>query len=237
MKIKKYILRILAALLILSLSQIPAAFYPVLGEEANDIKIYKLWYDSEAPQSMHGFERLSLPLGNGYMGINVFGGLESELITVTENSMFNPWTKCTSADGPFGQDRMDASAGGLNILAWTHIDFDHEGAENYRRELLLNDATAKVRYDHEGITYTRDYFTSYPDKVAVVRLTASEPGAISFTLRPEAPYCYDPEASDDYSYLDTPNDGYTKSGVVTAAGDTVTVKVDEPYEVQIVSVH
>jgi len=180
-------------------------------------KLYELWFDEEAPQSLEGFERWSLPLGNGYMGINVFGGTETELITVTENSLFNGTYSSIKSPktGPFGQERCDSNAGGLNLMAKTFIDFDHEGAENYRRQLRLNDATARVSYDHEGVSYTREYFCSYPDKVTVIRLSASQAGALSFTLRPEAPYCF--------PYLQAESDGMGKSGKVIAEGDTITL--------------
>ncbi len=181
-------------------------------------KRYELWFDEEAPQTLEGFERWSLPLGNGYMGINVFGGVESELVTVTENSLFNGSSYSSIGApkiGPFGQERCDANQGGLNLMAKTYIDFDHSQATNYRRQLRLNDATARVSYDCGGVHYTREYFCSYPDKVTVMRLTASEAGALTFTLRPEAPYCY--------PYQQTEGDGMGKSGKVTAEGDTITL--------------
>src|SRR5699024_2693746 len=34
---------------------------------------------------------------------------------------------------------------------------------------------------HDGVAHRREYFVSHPDQVAVVRLTASEPGSLSFT--------------------------------------------------------
>ena len=180
-------------------------------------KRYEVWFDRAATQNLDGFEKWSFPLGNGYMGINVFGGTDSELITVTENSVFNgTYSSIGSAKvGPFGQERCDANAGGLSLLAKTHIEFDHKNVENYRRQLRLNDATAKVSYDCNGVTYTREYFCSYPDKVTVMRLSASQPGALTFTLSPEAAYCYD--------YLQTEGDGMGKSGQVDAEGDTITL--------------
>ena len=38
-----------------------------------------------------GFEEHSLPLGCGYMGVNVWGGTDTEAIYVTENSLANPY--------------------------------------------------------------------------------------------------------------------------------------------------
>ena len=68
------------------------------------MKHYELWYTKEAPfgqEDFHlfrhgrrspddGWEKWSLPLGNGYMGINVFGRTETERLQITENSLENP---------------------------------------------------------------------------------------------------------------------------------------------------
>ena len=39
-----------------------------------------------ATDSIKGWERESYPIGNGWFGVNVFGGVESERLQVTENS-------------------------------------------------------------------------------------------------------------------------------------------------------
>ncbi|MBQ0125371.1 MAG: glycoside hydrolase N-terminal domain-containing protein, partial [Clostridiales bacterium] len=65
----------------------------------------KLWYEKEAPHvnddfydwdwnhprpDDDGWEKWSLPLGNGYMGVNVFGRTKTERFQITENSLSNP---------------------------------------------------------------------------------------------------------------------------------------------------
>ena len=76
----------------------------------------------------------------------------------------------------------------LNNFSETYLDFGHTTVENYERGLLLNEAFAYVKYDCAGVHYERTYFTSYPDRVMVVYLTASKPAALSFTLRPTIPF-------------------------------------------------
>lgn len=51
--------------------------------------------------------------------------------------------------------------------------------ENYRRELDLNQAIVRVTYSIENVHYTREYFVSAPDQVAVIRLSCDKPGRIS----------------------------------------------------------
>ena len=64
------------------------------------------------------------------------------------------------------------------------IDFaPTQKVEQYRRELQLDDGVARVAFEAGGEHYAREYFASYPDGVIVVRLTADQPGRISFRVR------------------------------------------------------
>ncbi len=59
---------------------------------------------------------------------------------------------------------------------------------NYYRELDMSDGIVRVTYTQDGIRYTREVFSSFPDQVLVIRLTADKKGSISFTgsfTRPE----------------------------------------------------
>lgn len=47
---------------------------------------------------------------------------------------------------------------------------------DYRRELDLRRALATTRFTSGGVSYVREGFTSYPDRVFAVRLAASSPG-------------------------------------------------------------
>lgn len=61
------------------------------------------------------------------------------------------------------------------------------GASDYRRELNLSNAVARVKYTQGGTRFTREYFTSAPDEAFVVRLTADRPGTITFDAALERP--------------------------------------------------
>ncbi|TAL06400.1 MAG: glycoside hydrolase family 95 protein, partial [Verrucomicrobia bacterium] len=61
--------------------------------------------------------------------------------------------------------------------------------KNYRRELDLETATARVSYERDGVKFEREIFSSHADQVLVVRLTASKRGTLNFLAglsRPEA---------------------------------------------------
>ncbi len=94
----------------------------------------ELWYKQPAPDSDKGWERYGQPLGNGYLGAVVFGGIEKERIQITENSLCNPFRP------------------GLNNFAETYIFFPHKAVQNYRRSLSLDTATAEISYTADGKT-------------------------------------------------------------------------------------
>jgi alpha-L-fucosidase 2 len=125
-------------------------------------------YTSPATDNNQGWEQYSLPLGCGHFGANVFGLIERERIQITENSVL--------------------TKGNLTNAAEIYICFPHSEASDYERGLILNKASAYCRYTSNNVCYTREYFTSYPDNVMVVKLTADQIGALMFTLAPEIPF-------------------------------------------------
>ena len=158
-------------------------------------KAMRLWYDEPAPDSDAGWVNRSIPMGNGYMGVNVFGGTTSDRIQITENSLYD-----------WAAKNRGLKRRGVNNFAEVYLDFGHNKTSKYERELNLNEGVSYVKYKAKSVEYSREYFTSYPDKVMVIRLSASKAGALSFTLRPTIPFL-----------------GPGKSGSVSAEGDTVTL--------------
>jgi alpha-L-fucosidase 2 len=57
----------------------------------------------------------------------------------------------------------------------------HTAAADYRRELDMDSALAKVRYKVGDVTFERQAFSSHPDQVIVVRVSADKPGRVTFT--------------------------------------------------------
>lgn len=64
---------------------------------------------------------------------------------------------------------------------------DHRDFTNYRRELDLANATAKVTYRVKDVDYTREIFASFTDQVFVVRLTASKKNALTCEISTRTP--------------------------------------------------
>ncbi|GAB3917714.1 glycoside hydrolase family 95 protein [Mucilaginibacter boryungensis] len=60
-----------------------------------------------------------------------------------------------------------------------YLQFPKADISNYIRDLDISNATAHVTYKANGVTYTREYFSSAPDQVMAIHLTADKPGSIS----------------------------------------------------------
>ncbi|MDP4248968.1 MAG: glycoside hydrolase family 95 protein [Bacteroidota bacterium] len=86
--------------------------------------------------------------------------------------------------------------GSYQVLGNLHLQFDYGQdsslvkAENYIRDLSLPEAVAHCRYTVNGVTFDREYFTSFTDDVIIIRLTASRKGMISLKAGLDRPERY-----------------------------------------------
>ncbi len=162
-----------------------------------------LWYAQPAAKWDE-----ALPVGSGRLGAMVFGGTASERIQFNEDTLWagkpHNYVRAGSADivPQVRQLVVDGKIKEAQDLARAKMLSDpvrqkpyqpfgdirlispgHEKATNYRRELDLDTAIARTSYEVNGVTYTREVIASYPDNVIVVHLSASQPGALTFTAR------------------------------------------------------
>jgi alpha-L-fucosidase 2 len=154
----------------------------------------------------------ALPVGNGRLGAMVFGGVVHERLQLNEDTLWAgrpydpvnpeargalPEVRRLLADGRYPEaarlvsDKVMAKPLAqmpYQTLGDLAITFPHvPSVDNYRRHLDLTTATAHVTYTASGVTFDREVFASAPDRVIVVRLTASRPGQISFEARMQTP--------------------------------------------------
>lgn len=124
-----------------------------------------LWYQHPAEDWMTS----ALPIGNGRIGAMIFGGILQERIQFNDKTL---WTGSDTIRGAF-QNFGDI-----------YIDFDdHQNYSNYRRELDIENAIARVDYTIGNISYTREYLASYPDDIIAVRFSSNKKGKISFEAK------------------------------------------------------
>ncbi|MFA5204065.1 MAG: glycoside hydrolase family 95 protein [Lentisphaeria bacterium] len=87
--------------------------------------------------------------------------------------------------GSGGGNGADVPFGCYQTLGDLILEFSgHDGAvADYRRELDLATATARVAYVRQGVTFRRELLASHPAQVLALRLEASAPRQLTFTLR------------------------------------------------------
>ena len=158
------------------------------------------WYRTPATKFWEG-----VPLATGRFGAMPYGRIRDEIIPFNDETLWTgspynavnpkalpslPEIRRLLAEEKFGE-AADLAA---NLLSYPvpfvqtyqamgrlHLRFsDHDAVRDYRRELDMDDAIARVCYRIGDARFTREMFASYPDQVVVVRLTCDRPGQFSF---------------------------------------------------------
>lgn len=80
----------------------------------------------------------------------------------------------------------DVAYGSYEVLGSLHLDYQYGTGSSepagYTRELSLDQAIARTSFKVDGVTYTREYFTSFDHDVIVIRLTADKRGKVNVGL-------------------------------------------------------
>lgn len=167
----------------------------------------KLWYDTPAVKWVE-----ALPIGNGRLGAMVFGGPSQEHLQLNEETVWAGQLNSNANPEAFavlplirklifeGRYKEAQDLVGVKVITKTNhgmayqpvgdlfLDFPgHDKYTSYYRELDITKAITTTRYTVDGVEFVRETFSSFPDQVIVVRLTASEKGKINFRTRLASP--------------------------------------------------
>ncbi|MDA0991431.1 MAG: glycoside hydrolase family 95 protein [Verrucomicrobia bacterium] len=119
--------------------------------------------------------------------------------------------------GSSGGHGANAPFGCYQVLGHLRLTFAGSGGpvKNYRRELDLESAAARVTYQRDGVSFAREHFVSAPDEVFVSQFTADAPGALSFSIGLDRPERFETQATSDNELLMTGSldDGHGGKGV------------------------
>lgn len=164
-----------------------------------------LWYNTPAKVWND-----ALPIGNGRLGAMVFGNPEDERIQFNEDTYWSGGPYSSVVDGgakylPEVQDLVFKEKWfeaqklfGTKLMGYPVeqqkyqpmgnlvLQFDNsKDYTNYKRWLDLSTGITGITYSSDGVQYQREVFSSIPDQVIVVRITADQKNKISFsaTLR------------------------------------------------------
>lgn len=168
----------------------------------------QLWYDQPAAEWTD-----ALPIGNGRLGAMIYGGTTIEKIQFNEETVWTgrphnyvregAWAylddlrkllwegKQEEAHKLGNQYFMSDPLRQLSYQPFGDLNLyfpAHEKAENYRRNLNLETATAGVSYEQGGVKYTREFFSSYPDQAIFVRLKSDKKRALNFSINLSSPH-------------------------------------------------
>ncbi len=159
-----------------------------------------LWYDKPAKDWNE-----ALPVGNGTLGAMIFGRTGEELIQLNEQTLWtggpanlNPNPTASQYLQPAREAILKDSIGqavkllrkiqGPNTQMYQPLgdiiikqQFTGD-AINYYRDLNIANATATTKFTVDGVEYTREIFTSAPDKIMIIRLRSSKANALSFSV-------------------------------------------------------
>jgi alpha-L-fucosidase 2 len=179
-----------------------AALFPcTTGHAGGSDSSLSLWYRQPATNWLE-----ALPVGNGRLGAMVFGGVTNEQIQLNEDTLWSggrAYPAPTGAYKSFPEIRrllfngQYAEADALvrsNLLVGRGEGNSYQTMgdmilttglngepTDYRRSLDLDTGVATTTFKLDGVTYRREVFSSAPDQVLVVRLTADRPGKLAFS--------------------------------------------------------
>ena len=167
-----------------------------------------LWYERPAEAWVE-----ALPVGNGQLGAMVFGGTDQERIQFNEDTLWTGEPRDYTHPGAsrhlpairrllFKDKQKEAEALAMErfmsvpLRQFAYQPFGdlrlhfpgHGQATGYRRRLDLDSGVVTVVYEADGVKFTREALASAPGKVIAVRITADEPGVVSFTAALDSPH-------------------------------------------------
>jgi len=155
----------------------------------------------------------ALPVGNGRLGAMIFGGIKSERLQLNEQTVWtgkdvdfvNPAAKAALPEvrkllfaGRYAEAQklakekmMGDKKVGSNYQTLGDLAFDLElpggDVAEYRRELDIDSAVARVNYRIGNVSFAREIFSSAGDQAIVVRLTASKLSSVTFDMKLSRP--------------------------------------------------
>lgn len=129
-----------------------------------------LCYKTPAAPNFSGWQQRAISLGNGSIGVRVFGGVQREMIQINEKTLF-------SGD----RERI----GSFQNLGEMFLSFngDVPCSENtYLRDLDLETGSSMVACQKGLDGHTRHYFVSAADNIFVAKLESTGDTMLDFTL-------------------------------------------------------
>ncbi|PIB28953.1 glycoside hydrolase N-terminal domain-containing protein [Maribacter sp. 4G9] len=190
------------------------------AQHTNDLK---LWYDEPSGEVWEN----ALPIGNGRIGAMVYGNVDKDIFQLNEHTVWSgspnrndnpdalealPEVRELIFKGEYkaaeqlanekiitkkSHGQMFQPVGNLELSFPNHNTYNF-----YYRELDISKVISKTTYQLNGVTFTREAFVSLADRVLVIKISADEPGKVSFKANFTSPHLepkIEPQGNDPLS--------------------------------------
>jgi alpha-L-fucosidase 2 len=169
---------------------------------------WRLWYNAPAGTLWEN----ALPIGNGRLGAMIYGNVGRETIQLNEHTVWSGSPNRNDNPEALGalpqirqlisEDKQKEAEQLANKTIITkishgqmfqpvgnlHLTFNgHNNHTSYYRELDIERSVATTTYAVGDVTYTREVLASLPERIIVMRVTASKPRSISFVATLSTP--------------------------------------------------
>ncbi|MEF2964861.1 glycoside hydrolase family 95 protein [Paenibacillus sp. M1] len=167
--------------------------------------LWKLWYKLPASR----WEE-ALPVGNGRIGGMVYGGDQSELIALNEDTLWSGYPRDTqnydalrhlqrsrelifSGKYKEAEQLMNAKMLGRRTESYQplgNLKIEHAGEEastEYYRDLDLETGIAGVVYTRGNTRFIREVFVSVPDQVLALRMVSESEAKLNLIISLDSP--------------------------------------------------
>ncbi len=175
---------------------------PEVQADEDDLR---LWYRQPAS----GWSE-ALPIGNGTLGAMVFGGVERDRLQLNIDTLWSGYPNDAQPRpgaevlaeirrlviqeqryveaGELAKQFQGAFTESYLPLADIFLEVEHSAAaSDYRRELDLATAVARLDYAVDGTRFSREVFASAPHKAIVMRLACDSADGLTCRLHIESP--------------------------------------------------
>lgn len=164
----------------------------------------KIWFNQPATEWNKG-----LPIGNGNLGAMIYGTPNKEIICLSEETIWTGGKDYNRDKKDAGKyidtiqkllfdeeyiaaevlvrekilnKKLPKGTNTYQMLGNLFIESHGlDAVENYTRELNLNKSVVTTTFKNNGVSFKRDYFSSFPDKVMVYKYSADKKGEINMS--------------------------------------------------------
>lgn len=181
--------------------------HETVGQTETSAESRRLWYKQPA-----GEWNEALPIGSGKLGAMIFGGVAEEKIQLNEDSVWYGGPRDRNNEDALtylpevrrlilaGRLREAEELAAMSMAAQPEAQRHYlplgdlllsfgghgkrgEAAQDYRRELDLDNGLSRVSYRIDGALYERELFASYPDQTIAIRISTEHADGISLKAR------------------------------------------------------